>query len=436
MKKRMLHRVFVPLVLCLLAGLSGCTQKALDANQILSQAQEYLSSLNSYVVRMSVDVRAMPVNGDVLDETSIALDTYTQVTTGCQAMCRSAQYTIYKDWLWSLVSSVEYQFPEDSETSAYYYSCNETDYFLQKRQTVDYTLDLASFFGSDVTASATRYDGTKAYLLTGSLADAHLEQLLPLDGDVARVLRQVPLTAVVTAYLDQETLEPLSMAITCTDPDGSLRNALNCAGGTLNICRISLSFSSLDGLSDLTMPEELSSATELDPNWAGPPQDEYNTVLLEQSSHQVHIPIPATYTQFHLPSTPSSLVLRKFTDGHAIDVTYLLTEEENALHPTQALADHYAAIVPGPKGQEAYTDVDMGTVPPMTVNGRQVEGEYVTYCYTDDHLKKTYTVEYSLWTQLDNGAWLQCLVKDATANEKTYEIDAKAFAELLFAEIS
>ncbi len=437
MKMRMMHRlVAAGAALCLTAGLWGCSPKELDASQLLSSAQQALSNLNSYALRMSVDMRATPASGDEMEQTSIALDTYTEITTGCQAMYRSAQYSIYKDWLWSLIASSEYQFPEQDGMASYYYSGSKDGYFLQQRQAVDYTLDLPSFFGEDLTATATRYDGEKAYLLTASLADAHLEQLLPPDGDVAQVLRQVPLTATVAVYLEQDTLEPLSMSITCTEPDNALLEALHCPGGTLNICRLSFSFSSLNGLNDLTLPEELADAKPLDPNWAGPPRDEQNAVVLEKSGSEVHIPIPATYTEIRLASTESSLLLRKFTDGHTIDVTYRLTQDEAELHPAQALASAYAAVTPGPKGQKSYADIQTGVLEPISVGGRTVEGEYITYRYTDESLQKNYVVEYSLWTQLSSGVWVQCLVTDSTANQKSYKLDAQGFAQLLFEQIT
>lgn len=421
----MKHKTSLLLAAAAVLLFSGCQKQPPDTAEVLAQAQQALSDLDSYSLRMTVDIRATPENGDGVSQPSFALDTYSQFTDGCKAMYRSAQYTVYQDWNWFLSSSEEYQFPGEAGGSEYYYSCDGTQYFRQERETVDYSLDLASYFGDDVTAAAVRYEGQPVYLLSGSLANPHFEQLLPPDGAVAQLLQQIPITATVNAYLDSQTMLPMSMEITCIDSEGAILEELGCTGGELNICRISLHYSSFNQLTVQGIPEELSEPTLLDDHWRGPQQNG-DALLLQQGSTFVEITIPVTDTLSMLASTNDSLFLQKTSNGNHNQITYRLVSDD-------AFLSEAASPVVGL--HETVTDIARFRLEPLPIAGRTVSGEYTTYLSTDDDGKENHVALYSLWTPLEHGTYLQCIIRNSTNNKDVFVVDAAGFVQQYMASI-
>lgn len=400
------------------AALIGCSTEAPDAGQLLVKSQEALDSLDSYSMRLSADLRATPENGDGVAQPSFAVDTYTQFTTGCTAMNRSSQFTMYKDWSWHLASAEEYRFPQGEESDCYY-AWDNLNYTLRQEPTADYTPELASFF-REATASSVRYEGERAYLLTGPLADAHLDVLLPEDGAACRILRQIPDTATVRTYLDADTLLPINTEIIWDDPDGAILDAIDCRGGKLNICRITMTYNSFNELVDLKMPPELADAQKLPEGWQGHDLAK-NMLTLSLKDTRVQLPLPLTYTGATWAGDASTAVMRQTHEGNSYQVTMSLTDRPVISAPEPVVLPDCTV-----------TQVENHTMEPLTIDGRTITGAYTTYRSINEKEVETFVARYNLSSALEDGTILRCLVQNSTTNENIFAVDPEPYAQQFF----
>lgn len=398
------------LMLCVL--LAGCSRQPETTRQLLDNAIQACSQLQSYSTAYQFKLDLTTDSGDQIQSmtqiyTDLDLQENTCVCSTIDTDCDPTGTQVQ--------ASLSYYLPETADTYLHYFTYDQTNWFVQTTQQAasdGESFSYLSQISDNIAFSKTSYEGVSVYELKVS---GTLYQLLPLISalpDQDEITNMEVLDAEFVCMLDQRTYLPKYCVLTCTDPTGSFVDALGYAGGSLDNFIIEVYYDGFNEVVPIELPEEARTGAQdlgiqVD---ADLPMDETGRALLHASIEEgrpvVAISTPEYFTLDEGFSNLCNACYSVITDAGTVSLHFTL-EQARAADRVAGITAELDGAMETYAGEDAYSEISRLTEPQyLELFGQHIGFDWLAYCYTyrnDSSLSgqtELCAAEYNFWTEL------------------------------------